>query len=239
MKKHYPILILLTVIFIATAASAAWIPLTGNLVPISSLQDGSFTFGDKKLSEFDFFGFSKGGAIAPTIDSLFIQGGQDTTTGNYGLRFQVSWNATTGQTANANLSFKISVLPDPRYDNFFIKDVEMDLVGSSATGSGVVNASETVWDAPFPDGNVIASLSCSKNANDGGVFLRDSANFAPLKEIWIFSKDISITGGTNTDGSAHLSEFFQFYSQTQVPEPATIALLTIGALALLKRKSSK
>lgn len=231
MKKYHSILILLTVIFIATAASAAWIPLTGNLVPISSLQDGSLIFGDKKLSDIDFFGFATGGANPPSADSLFVQGGQDTTTGDYGLRFQFAWIALSGQNVNTNLKFKISVLPG--YDNYFIKDVGMDISGASATGTGGVAVGETVRDAPF--GDIIASLSCSKDANDGGAYLRDHIEFAPAKEIWIWSKDISITGGTN--GSAHISEFYQFYSQ--VPEPATITLLAIGALGLLKRKKSK
>jgi len=232
MKKHCSIFILLTAIFIATAASAAWIPITGDPVPISSLLDRSLIFGDKKLSEIDVFGFATGGAIAPCANSLFVQGGQDTTTGNYGLWFQLSWNAFSGQTINATLNFRISILPG--YDNYFIKDVGMVLTGSSATGTGGVAVGETVWDAPFPSGNIIASLSCSKSANDGGAYLVDYTEFAPVKEIWIWSKDISLTGGI--DGSAHLSGLFQFYSQTEVPEPATIGLLILGGLTILGRK---
>jgi len=235
MKKHCPLLILLTATFIATAASAAWIPFPGNPVPISSLQDRSLIFGDKKLSEISLSGFATGGANAPSDDSLFVQGGQDTVTGDYGLWFQLSWTAFSGQTVNGTLNFKISVLPG--YDNY-IKDVGMALTGSSATGTGGVAVGEAVWDAPFPSGKVIASLSCSKSANDGGLYLTDHAEFAPVKEIWIFSKDISLTGGTD-GSSAHISGFCQIYSQTEVPEPATIALLTIGALGFLKRKSSK
>jgi hypothetical protein len=233
MKKHYSILLLLIVVFIATVASAEWTPITG-LVSISSLNGGPLTFGDKKVSDIDLFGIGTGGAIAPTTDSVYIQGGQDTTTGNYGLRFVVSWAAFSGQTINADIHFDVSVLPG--YDNY-IKDVEMDITGVSATGTGGVAIGETVLSGPFPGGATIASLSCSKSPTDNGAFLNDSKVFAPVKEIWVWSKDVSITAGTN--GSAHLSEFYQFYSQTQVPEPATIAMLTMGALALLKRKNSK
>ena len=230
MKNPKIILSCLISIMLATSASAAWVPLTGNPVPISSLPDGSLIFGDKMLSEVYVFGSGTGGAIAPDANSMFVQGGQDSITGNYGLWFLLSWNAFSGQTINATLNFKISILPG--YDNYFIKDVGMDITGSSATGTGGVNVGETVWDAPFPGGNVIASLSCSKQANDGGAYLVDYAEFAPLKEIWIFSKDISITGGTN--GSAHLSGLFQFYSQ--VPEPATIVLLGTAGLWVFARK---
>jgi hypothetical protein len=234
MKNSKIILSCLISIMLATSASAAWVPLTGNPVPISSLPDRTLIFGDKKLSEIYVFGSGTGGAIAPDVNSVFVQGGQDNVTGNYGLWFLLSWNAFSGQNINATLNFKISILPG--YDNYFIKDIEMDITGSSATGTGGVAVGETVWDAPFPEGNIIASLSCSKQANDGGADLVDYAEFAPLKEIWIFSKDISITGGT--DGSAHLSGLFQFYSQI-VPEPATMALLGLGSLVMLRRRKAQ
>ncbi|MGB8225649.1 MAG: PEP-CTERM sorting domain-containing protein [Sedimentisphaerales bacterium] len=232
MKKHCSILLLLIAIFIATAASASpipWIPCT-NSVSLSSLLDNSLIFGDKKLSDIDFSGFAINGAISPSPDAVFVQGGQNGTTGDYGLRFQFAWVALSGQYVNTNLKFKISILPG--YDNYFIKDVGMDISGVSATGTGGVTVGEDVRDAPF--GNVIASLSCSKDPNDGGAFLKDDAEFAPTKEIWIWSKDLSVTGGIN--GSAHISEFYQFYSQTEVPEPATIGLLCLGGLAILGRK---
>ena len=231
MKKHCSIFPVLIAIFIATVASAAWIPLTGNPVPISSLLDNSLIFGDKKLSDIDFFGFATGGANPPSADSLFVQGGQDTTTGDYGLRFQFAWVALSGQTVNTDLKFKISILPG--YDNYFIKDVGMDISGASATGDGGIVVGETVRNTPF--GNIIASLSCSKDPHDGGAYLTDHAEFTPVKEIWIWSKDLSVTGGNI--GSAHISEFFQFYSQTEVPEPATVVLLSLGGLAIFRKKN--
>jgi hypothetical protein len=236
MKSSRIFLICLIGIVLATAASAAWVPLPGEPVPLSSLlQGGSLTFGDKEVSEFELLGFSNGGALDPNPDMMFIQGGWDDATGDYGLKFNVSWSAYSGQGINVNLSFKVSILPG--YDDYFIKDVAMYLTGVSATGTGGVSVGETVWDAPFPEGHVIASLSCSKQDGDNGAYLTDYAQFAPLKEIWIRSKDISITGGTGPGGSAHLSEFFQFYSQ--VPEPATVALLGLGSLTILTRKRKR
>jgi hypothetical protein len=224
---------LISIMFVA-AASAVWVPLTGDPVPISSLPDRTLTFGDKMLSEIYVFGSGTGGAIDPNANSVFVQGGQDDVTGNYGLWFLLSWNAFSGQTINATLNFKISILPG--YDNYFIKDVAMDITGSSATGTGGVNVGETVWDAPFPGGNIIASLSCSKQYGDGGIYLVDHSDFAvPVREIWIWSKDISITGGT--DGSAHLSGLFQFYSQ--IPEPATLVLLGTAGIWIFTRKKRR
>jgi hypothetical protein len=229
MKSSAVILGCLISVVFAAAASAQWMSLTGGPVPISSLQDGTLIFGDKKLSEIEVYGIGTGGALAPDACSMLVQGGQDTTTGNYGLWFLLSWNAFSGQTVNATLNFAISVLPG--YDEC-INDVQLDITGVSATGTGGVNVGETVWNAPFPDGEIIASLSCSKDASDGGAHLVDSATFAPLKEIWVFSKDVSITGGT--DGSAHLSGLFQFYSQ--VPEPATITLVGLASVIMLRKR---
>jgi hypothetical protein len=174
------------------------------------------------------FGFSDGGALAPNPDKIFIQGGKDSITGDYGLKFNLSWSAVFNQTINATLSFKVSVLSGY---NGYIKDVRMILTGAGATGNGVVSATENVQNA---GGDVIASLSCSKQYGDGGIYLADHAEFTPVREIWIRSKDISVTCGAGP-GSAHISEFYQYYSQT-IPEPATLVLLGLGMLNLLRRK---
>jgi len=228
---------LIVVISCPVMASAAWVPLTGDPVSIASLANTSLIIEDKEFSEFELFGIGAGGAIGPDPTSVFVQGGWDDQTGDYGLRFLLSWNAGVGQTVNANLNFKVSILPG--YDAYFIKDVLAILSGASATGTGVVNASEIVWDGPIPGGSVLASLSLSKQELDNGQYLTASAEFSPVKEIWV-RKDISITGGTGINdqqvdigGTAHLSEMFQFFSQ--IPEPTTLCLLALG-LGMLKRR---
>ena len=121
---------------------------------------------------------SSGGAISPNLDETSVQIVQDVATDDYGLRFVMfSWNAGSGQTVNVDLSFKVSILPG--YDDYYIKDVRMYLTGASATGTGVVNAAENVWDG-FPGGNIVASLSCSKQYDDGGLYLSDDAVLIPL-----------------------------------------------------------
>lgn len=229
MKRRIVLLSCLVAVLVVSSASAAWMPVTGNPIPLSSIGE-SFIVGDKEISDIDVFGFSAGGALAPDYDTVFVQGGQDSATGDYGLRFLLSWNAGSNQVINANLHYKVSVLP--AYEEYYIKDVKLMLLGVSATGNGVVSVGETIMDQPF--GDVLASLSSSKEEYDGGSKLISIGEFAPTKEIWIYSKDISVTG--NTDGTAHLSEFYQFYSQIQIPEPATICLLGLGAVAVFGRR---
>jgi hypothetical protein len=232
MKSSKIILTCLISIMLAAAASAAWVPLTDR-VTLSSLQvqGGSLIFGDKEVSEFDMFGFSDGGALDPNPDKMFVQGGKNSITGDYGLKFNFSWSAVSSQTVNATLSFKVSILPG--YDDALIKDVWLDLSGAGATGYGVVDVTENVRNA---GGNVIASLSCSKQYGDGGAYLLDYSEFAPVKEIWICSKDISVTCGAGL-GSAHISEFYQYYSQ--VPETATLVLLGTAGIWIFTRKKQQ
>jgi hypothetical protein len=222
---------LVALISLCGIASADWLPLTP-MTPVSDLNGQPLIVGDKEFSDFELFELSTdGGAILPNANSLFVQGGRDDVTGDYGLKFSMSWNAGTGQTVNANLSFKVAILP--QYPEWFIEDVSLVLINASATGSGVVNASEIVLaEAISPTPTVLASLSCSKQDSDGGANIADYAVFAPVKEIYVY-KDISITGGSYENGAAHLSGFYQYFSQ--IPEPASICLIALVAPLLLRR----
>jgi len=215
-------------IVVASVASGAWVPLTGEPVPISSLPGGVLVVGDKEFSDFDVFGFGIG-VDPPTADSVLVQGGQNDATGDYGLQFLLDWEVISGQAINANMSFEVSILPE--YPDYFIDDVWITLGDASATGDGVISAVETIWDAAFPNGNLLASLSTSKQQGDDDAYIQDYAAFNPIKDIWV-RKEISVTSGTS--GSASLRETLQFYSQ--IPEPATVLLLGLGTLALLRTK---
>jgi hypothetical protein len=207
----------------ATTASAAWKQITDD-IPLSSLPGGVLVVGDKEFSQFVLNGSGSGGA-EPNFNVMSVQGVQDVCTGDYGLRFnEFSWSVGSGQTITVDLSFKISVL-----DANYIKDVWLYLTGAGAGGTGVVTVGENIWDE-FPGGTQLASLYAWCDA--GNAQLSDSAKFTPMKEIYIQNKYISITGGTN--GSAHFSEFFQFYSQ--IPEPATIVLFGTAGIWIFTRK---
>jgi hypothetical protein len=214
-----------------TSAASASLSYITDKIPLNSLPGGSLVVGNKEFSEFNLdIIVVDGGATISDPNMMTVQGVQDGTTGDYGLRFNdFTWSVVSNQIITVDLSFKVSILPDPNYEDYFIKDVWLYLTGAGAAGTGVVYAGENIWDT-FPMGNNIASLSCS--IWDGGARLSDYAEFAPFKEIQIQTKYISVTGGAN--GSAHFSEFFQFYGQ--VPEPATVCLLGLGTLGLIRRK---
>jgi len=234
MAKLRTLLALMVVMAVAPLATAEWVPLPGEpVISLAELQE-PYIVGDKVFSDFSFDASATGGAIQPDLSSIFIMKGMDDSEeGTYGVRFLTAFAAGKGQQVRVTMSFKVSILDDPEFKDWYIKDVEGVLADASATGDGIVTMSENIFAGPVPQGDPIASLEFSKQENDGGVSLKDSAEFAPVKEIWVF-KDIVISGGSADNGSGHLSSFFQFYSQ--VPEPATMGLLALGGLVLRRRK---
>ena len=231
-KKSALVLLSLSIsILIAGSAQAAWVPI-GDLVPISSLPSEGLRVGDKLFTEFDVSPIAAGGAFAPSADSVFVRGGQNDETGDYGLQFRLAWIVGSEQLINANIDFKVSVLPG--YDPWFMEDAVLFLMSAGATGTGSVSANEIIYDSSFM-GNPLAALDVSREFGDGGSDLINHSQFeldnepAMVKEIWV-ETSIIISGGTA--GTAQLSEVYMLYSQ--VPEPTTIILLGLGSLALLR-----
>jgi hypothetical protein len=225
-------------ILLASSAQAGWVPLTGEFVPISSIPTGGLEVGDKLFSGFEVTGIASGGPPTPSDVTVMVQGGQNDATGDYGLRIRLAWNAGSEDLINAGINYKVSILPG--YDPYFITDATLWLATASAAGTGLVQASENIYDADFM-GNSLTVLSASAEADDYGAFLMDSSLLcgpsgdpAEMKEIWVRT-GVTVQGGSN--GSAGLHEVFMLYSQ--VPEPATILMLGLGSLALLRIRKKR
>ncbi|MBN2455459.1 MAG: PEP-CTERM sorting domain-containing protein [Sedimentisphaerales bacterium] len=196
-------------------------------MPISSVPAGGLVVGDKLFSDFLVDGIAQGGALTPTASTVYIQGGKDDVSGNYGLKFLLDWDAGSNQSICVNIDYKVSILPG--YDEYFIDGAWSLLSLAGATGTGVVAATETMWDAPLPFGSWLATLSTSWQVGASGLDLKDYANFAQIKQMWV-NNGFTVTGGLS--GTAKLNEVFQMY--TQIPEPATLLLLGLGSLALIR-----
>jgi hypothetical protein len=220
-KKSVTLLIsILISISIVSTAYAAWAPLTGDMIPISSIPTGGLVVGNVLFTGFEVTGIAFGGPPTPSSTTILIQGGQNEATGDYGIRLRLAWNAGSDQFINTGINFKVSILPG--YDRFFIEDAVLWLATASAAGTGLVQATENIYDADFM-GNSLTVLSTYTQADDYGAYLMDSSylmlhgNLTQAKEIWVRT-GVTVQGGSNA--SVGLYEIFVLYGQ--VPKPPTI-----------------
>lgn len=189
---------------------------------------GGIQVGDKLFTEF-FTDIAKSqSALAPGMDEIVVRGVN--VNGDFGLIFTGLWQAMPGQLSDTTITFKVAAP-----DGFLIKDNGLKLLAFGADNGGSVGITENVYSGPPSMSPAIANKYVYYTRKDGiesGV-LEDHRDFTPLQEIWII-KDVGASAGTDGEGYAHISQFQQTFSQ--IPEPATMALLAIGGLALLSRR---
>ena len=93
LSKRIWVLGVLMVCVATGAASAAWIPLTGDPVSLASLENEPFYFGDKFAYDFDLFGFATGEELSEHTASMpaiiqIIKGEASLTIGNEAISGQ-------------------------------------------------------------------------------------------------------------------------------------------------------
>jgi len=228
MKKSATLLLTILIsIFIVSSAQAAF-------VPISDLPDGQLVIGDKLFSDFEVSGISQGGPPEPSTATVKVDVIDEALLGEdeYGLIFRLAASAGADQLINANINFKVSILPD--YSPWLIEDATIMLSNAGATDAGLVTVTEMIYPGPLPM-NPLATLNTKSEWDDGGVNLYDSSVLnSQVKEMWV-RMGIIVRGGYSSDtGTANLTEIWVIYGQ--VPEPTTILLLGLGALALLRKR---
>ena len=209
-------------------AQAALINLTPNpgqvnssaFVKMSDLLSGQvmgITVGDK-----EFTGFAYGNTNdMPPSTAVNVLGLKDTS-GNWGITFQGAFGDTPGGGgSDAFIRYQVEVT-DPRY---LIHDVHLagnpNVLGSN---NGTISVTETFVPLPSPQLEIYDDFGSVKNT--------DWANLMVPTRILHVQKDIHSIGITN---SSTLSFIDQSFSQIQIPEPATIGLMLVGAVALIPR----
>jgi len=208
---------------------------------------GGLVVGDKLFDSFRVTTTSTQGTIAPGSDAIKVTG--VIVEGDYGLRFNGPWSAAAGQLADSTIKFRVSITEPYLSQGHLIKDngLFMTAFGASPTlDNGMVSISENVYatdpDAGFnqPVANKLVYYISDQN-ND----LFDEKDFydfvqgqpVALPEIWVV-KDVVANGGLPDGvGVAHVSEFFQTFSQ--VPEPTTIGLLCLGSTFIFAKQKLK
>ena len=194
---------------------------------------GGLRVGDKVFTDWRVTASSSVNGVAPGAGAITVTG--VLVGGELGLRFNGAWTAGPQDLIDTTIGFKVTADAP-----FLIHDNSLYITAFGAANGGIASISEQVYDAdpnqgfltPLANKFVWVASDINFNNFDHKEFTKNGENVA-LPSVWVV-KDIALSGGVQQRGLAGISEFYQTFSQ--VPEPATLSMLVLGGLALIRRR---
>jgi hypothetical protein len=214
-------------LFVLSASVGAFaIPITPGPCPTgpySGYLGAGFSciIGDKTFSNFRYAGVNIGAGdvtVTPTSSG-----------GEFGFDFTAAWQTSGIATVDSFIDYTVTAGP-----GFLIDDAVLTIEGFGASGLASVSVADNFFHGSSNTANLLVFFNPLCNGLNNCV-TTDAATFAGVQSLNVF-KDIAVS---SLGGVGHLS--FVSNTVSQVPEPASLALLGSSLLGLghLIRKKKK